>query len=128
LNALYEQYKDEADFYVVYIQEAHASDVWQEPHNLSEGIVFANPTSFEERGRLGQMCVRKLGIKFPAVLDTLDNATERAYTAWPDRLYVIDRDGRVAYKAGPGPFGFRPEGVAQTLQRLLPAVRAKANE
>jgi hypothetical protein len=128
LNALYEQYKDQAAFFVVYIQEAHASNGWPEPHNVSQGIVFADPTSSEERGRLGQLCVRKLGIKFPAVLDTQDNATERAYTAWPDRLYVIDRDGRVAYKAEPGPYGFRPEGVAGSLRKLLPAVHAKVNE
>ncbi len=64
--------------------------------------------------------VCKLGIKFPAVVVTFDNATERAYTRWPDRLYVIDRDGRVVYKSRPGPFGFQPQGVAETLQRLIP--------
>jgi len=30
---------------------------------------------------------------------------EAAYTGWPDRLHVIDVDGRVAYKSRPGPFG-----------------------
>jgi hypothetical protein len=35
---------------------------------------------------MGQLCVAKLGIKFPAVVDRLDNSTERAYTAWPERL------------------------------------------
>jgi hypothetical protein len=62
----------------------------------------------------------KLGIKFPAVVDNFDNVTERAYTGWPDRLYVIDRDGLVSYKSGPGPFGFKPQGVAETLQRIVP--------
>jgi type I thyroxine 5'-deiodinase len=79
--------------------------------------------SFEERSELGQMCVVKLGFKFPAVVDKFDNPTERAYTGWPDRLYVIDRDGRVAYKSTPGPFGFHPKGVEETLQRLVPADR-----
>jgi type I thyroxine 5'-deiodinase len=105
----------------VYIGEAHASDGWQIPSNLTDNVVFANPANFEERSQIGQACVRKLGIKFPAVIDTLDNATEQAYTGWPDRLYVIDRDGRVAYKAKPGPFGFRPEEVAETLQGLVPS-------
>lgn len=107
---------------MVYIGEAHASDGWQIPSNVSESIVFANPTSFEERSQIGQVCVRKLGIKFPAVVDTLDNAVERAYAGWPDRLYVIDRDGRVAHKSKPGPFGFHPEEVAETLQRLVPSL------
>jgi hypothetical protein len=62
----------------------------------------------------------KLGIEYPAVVDDIVNTTERAYTAWPDRLYVIDRDGRIAYKSKPGPFGFHTEDVARTLERLLP--------
>jgi type I thyroxine 5'-deiodinase len=105
----------------VYIREAHTSDVWQVPDNLDAKIVFAKPKSFEERSQLGQICVVKLGVKFPAVVDTFDNSTEHAYTGWPDRLYVIDRDGRVAYKSRPGPFGFHPQGVAETLQKLIPA-------
>ncbi len=107
-------------FYVVYIHEAHASDVWQDPDNLDDKVVFASPKNFDERSQMGQLCVAKLGIKFPAVIDTFDNATERAYTGWPDRLYVIDRDGQVRYKSGPGPYGFHPQGVAEALQRLVP--------
>ena len=105
---------------MVYIREAHASDVWQDPDNLEDHVVFASPRSFDDRRRMGEMCVVKLGIKFPAVIDTFDNQTERTYTGWPDRLYVIDRDGRVSYKSAPGPFGFRPEGVAQALAKLMP--------
>jgi hypothetical protein len=105
---------------VVHIREAHTSDVWQDPDNLDDKIVFASPKNFDERGQMGQICVAKLGIKFPTVIDTFDNATERAYTSWPDRLYVIGHDGRVSYKSGPGPFGFHPQGVAEALQRLVP--------
>jgi hypothetical protein len=120
LNKLYEQYKNQVAFYVVYIREAHTSDVWQDPDNLDDKIAFASPKNLDERGQMGQLCVAKLGIKFPAVIDTFDNVTERAYTGWPDRLYVIDQDGRVSYKSSPGPFGFHPQGVAEALQRLVP--------
>ena len=51
-------------------------------------------------------------------MDDPDNRVERAYTAWPDRLYVIDRDGRVAYKSAAGPFGFKPAAVEEALKRL----------
>jgi type I thyroxine 5'-deiodinase len=84
---------------------------------LDDKVVFASPRDFDERVQMRQLCVAKLGIKFPAVIiDTFDNTTERAYTGWPDRLYIIDRDGQVRYKSGPGPYGFRPQGVAETLQ------------
>ncbi|MGA7302738.1 MAG: hypothetical protein WBX10_20640, partial [Candidatus Sulfotelmatobacter sp.] len=47
--------------------------------------------------------------------------TERVYTGWPDRIYLIDAQGRIAYKSKPGPFGFKPEQLAIALSRALPA-------
>jgi hypothetical protein len=37
----------------------------------------------------------------------------------PDRLYVIDRDGKIVYKGGRGPFGFKPGEMDQSLLMLL---------
>lgn len=62
----------------------------------------------------------KLGIKLPAIVDGPDNAVERAYTGWPDRLYVIDRDGTIAHKSAAGPFGFKPAEMEADLKRLAP--------
>jgi len=104
---------------VVYILEAHPSDVWQMESNIRDKVVFASPKDEEERGTLAGACVRKLGIKIPAVLDQFGNATEQAYTAWPDRLYLIDRNGRVAYKSRPGPFGFRSDELRSAIDQLL---------
>jgi hypothetical protein len=85
----------------VYIQEAHPSDVWQMEANVKQNVVFRTPKSDAERSEIAGACVRNLRLRIPALLDPLDNPTERAYTGWPDRLYVIDRDGRVAYKSSP---------------------------
>ncbi len=104
---------------MVYILEAHPSDVWQMESNIRDKVVFASPKDEEERGTLAGACVRKLGIKIPAVLDQFGNATEQAYTAWPDRLYLIDRNGRVAYKSRPGPFGFRSDELRSAIDQLL---------
>ena len=38
---------------------------------------------------------------------------------WPDRLYIIDRTGRVAYQGGPGPAGFKPDLMEQQLKKVL---------
>jgi len=83
-------------------------------------IVFASPKDETERAFVAGACVRKLGIKFPAVLDEFANSTERDYTAWPDRIYLIDAKGRIAFKSKPGPFGFRPNELRNALGRLLP--------
>ena len=64
--------------------------------------------------------MRKLGIEIPAVLDEFGNSTERAYTGWPDRLYLIDSQGHIAYKSKPGPFGFKPELLEAALSRAVP--------
>lgn len=104
---------------MVYILEAHPSDAWQSASNVRENVVFASPKSVEEKDAVAGSCVRKLGIRIPALVDDLSNTVERAYTGWPDRLYVIDREGRVAYKSAPGPFGFSPQGVESALKRLV---------
>jgi type I thyroxine 5'-deiodinase len=98
--------------------EAHPSDVWQMESNIRDKVVFASPRNEEERALVAGACVRKLGVKFPAVLDQFENTTERAYTGWPDRIYLIDRKGRVAYKSRPGPFGFKPQELSKALARL----------
>ena len=57
-----------------------------------------------------------LGIEFQAFVDKIDNKTEVAYTAWPDRLYLIDNRGQVAFKSEAGPFGSKTELLAKTLE------------
>ena len=102
----------------MYILEAHPTDVWQMQSNVKDNVLFASPKTMEERATVAGSCVRKLGIKFPAVLDGIDNKTEQAYTGWPDRLYLIDRDGRIVFKSKPGPFGFHPEQLEAAIKAL----------
>jgi len=109
---------------VVYIEEAHPIDAWQDEDNVKARIFLHSTRTAKERCDVASTCLVKLGIEYPAVVDDIANTTERAYTAWPDRLYVIDRDGRIAYKSQPGPFGFHTEEVARTLERLLPDTSA----
>lgn len=87
--------------------------------NVREGIVFRDPRTDAERSQRADSCVRKLGIRFPALIDGIDNTVERQYTGWPDRLYLIDRAGRVAYKSAPGPFGFHPADLEAALRRAV---------
>jgi type I thyroxine 5'-deiodinase len=105
-------------FLVVYITEAHPSDVWQMQSNVKDKVIFATPKDEQERALIAGACVRKLGIKFPAVLDEFGNSTEKAYTGWPDRIYLIDQNGRVAYKSKPGPFGFKAAELSAALAKL----------
>jgi type I thyroxine 5'-deiodinase len=87
--------------------------------NIKDKVIFATPKTEEERAYVAGACVRKLGIKLPAVLDEFGNSTEAAYTGWPDRLYLIDAQGRIAYKSKPGPFGFHPADLRAALVKAL---------
>jgi alkylhydroperoxidase family enzyme len=55
----------------------------------------------------------------PLVVDEMDDRVGHAYSGMPDRLYLIDRKGRIAYKGGRGPFGFKPGELEQSLVMLL---------
>lgn len=82
-------------------------------------MLLASPQTPEERNGAAELCVVKLAIKLPSLVDGLDNRVERAYTGWPDRLYVIGKDGRVRYKSDPGPFGFSTSDLEAALVQTL---------
>jgi Iodothyronine deiodinase len=110
----------------VYIEEAHPTDLWQQSSNVREGVLFQSPRTNEERVDVAATCVTRLAVKIPALLDGIDNRIERAYTGWPDRLYIIGTDGRVYYKSAPGPFGFSTNELEVALRQLLPSTRVTA--
>jgi type I thyroxine 5'-deiodinase len=87
--------------------------------NVRDHVLFASPTNEAERFNVAGACVRRLGIKFPALVDSFDNNVETAYTGWPDRLYLIAPGGRMLYKSAPGPFGFHPNDLAAALRSAV---------
>ncbi len=58
-------------------------------------------------------------MSIPCLVDDLQNTAQKAYAGWPDRLYVIDKDGTVAYRGEPGPRGFKPDDAEAALKSLL---------
>jgi len=104
---------------VVYIEEAHPTDLWQLPSNVREAVLYESPRTDTERADIATQCVLRLAIKIPSLLDGIENRVERAYTGWPDRLYIIGRDRRVHFKSAPGPFGFSTGELEESLNTLL---------
>jgi hypothetical protein len=82
-------------------------------------IVVKQPRVAGERVAVAKTCCESLGITMPMVVDAMDDRVGHLYSGMPDRLYVIDRDGRVAYKGGRGPFGFKVGEMEQALVMLL---------
>jgi len=100
LNELSERFGGQVSFLLVYIREAHATDSWQSTVNEREHVQIAPAASMEQKRDYATMCQRKLHLRFPSVVDGLDNAAEQAYAAWPSRVYVISAGGVVRFSSG----------------------------
>ncbi len=109
LNEIHRQFKDRVRFYCVYIQEAHAIEHWQVLGNIWEDIAVAQPDTADQRAEVAATCALRLGLEMPMLLDDMDNQVDLKYAAMPERLFVIDAAGIVAYRSEMGPFGFTPE-------------------
>jgi peroxiredoxin len=119
INDLAGMYNNKVEFMLVYVREAHPADGLQVEENLEQGIVLSDPKALEEKKSHASTCVRDLNIKFTTLVDGMDNRVEQQYTAWPTRLYLIGKDGRVAWKSKPGPTGFIPAELALAIEDEL---------
>jgi len=89
------------------------------PSNDRVGISIVQPHNFLERTAVAQQCCTTLQMTMPLLVDDVNDRVGHLYSGMPDRLYVIDRDGRIAYKGGRGPFGFKSREMEQALIMLL---------
>jgi hypothetical protein len=53
------------------------------------------------------------------VVDEIEDTIADAYGALPDRLYLIDRDGTIAFQGEPGPWGFDPTALDEAITRTV---------
>ena len=115
---LYRTYGEQVQFYVVYITEAHAVD-GRSPIRSGD-VLVEEPVNLEERFGVAEVCATKMEIKeIPTLIDGMDNAVGAAWQGHPDRLYLVGKDGNVAYHGGRGPFGFLPDELEKAIQLEL---------
>src|SRR5207249_9412150 len=114
-------------FLSIYVREAHPVEGWRSDFNDTVGVIVNQPRSKKDREKVAKSCCAALEMSMPLLVDEIDDRVGHAYSGMPDRLYVIDRAGRVAYKGGRGPFGFKPGEMEQALVMLLVDQSARAN-
>ena len=73
VNQVHERFKEYADFLLVYLREAHPTDGWKMPNSEIE-----DPLTQVERDLAASQCCQRCKFAFPAVVDTMDDATAAA--------------------------------------------------
>lgn len=103
----------------MYIREAHPTDGWQVPQNTRDKILFEDPKTLVDRRKVAAEFAKQFKVSLPILVDPIDDPMEKSFAAWPDRIYVIDADGKIAFKGAPGPRGFKVDEVPPMLRKLL---------
>ena len=116
---MHARYRDRAEFLTVYVSEAHPDDEWQMDSNRKDKIVIKQPRAFTERREAAKILVERLHYDIPLAIDGMENRAEAAYAAWPERLYIVEKGGRIVYRGGLGPFGFDPPEMERSLSALV---------
>lgn len=109
------RYGDRVEFLGIYVREAHPTDGWRMKSNDNAGVSFAQPLTKIGREEVAAKCCSTLKMTIPLLVDDIDDRVGHLYSGMPDRLYLIDKNGRIAYKGGRGPFGFTPGELEQAI-------------
>ena len=107
----------------MYVREAHPTDEWQMKSNLKDDVCYAQPKTLGQRVAIAQDFTKRFKYPLPFGIDDMSNAAELAYAAWPERLYIIDESGHIAYRGGMGPFDYKPAEVRDWLAAKYGAVK-----
>ena len=119
LDGIAKEFGDRVHFLCVYIKEAHPTDGSQSPSNLDDDVLFAQPTTEDERAEVAAACMLRHNFSFPMVLDDMTDVVGSTYMAMPERLYVLDAHGRVTWKCGLGPHLFDADGFEVALREQV---------
>jgi hypothetical protein len=125
---LEKQYKSKAKFILVYIREAHPLDGWVKGKSSN----INDPKTFAERVGAATKCTKAFKFEFTTVVDDMLDSTAVKYAAWPERLFVVGKSGKIIYSGGQGPRNFFPltnarsvdkKGKDQSLQAFLKTLK-----
>ena len=106
----------------MYVREAHPTDEWQMKSNLKDDVCYAQPKNLEQRVAIANDFVKRFQFPLPFGIDDMSNAANDTYAAWPERLYILDESGHIAYRGGMGPFKYNPAEVREWLAGKFGAV------
>lgn len=90
-----------------------------ETANSHPSYDLKEPETIEERRAAALSCQAKLLEDMPVFVDNMDNKVDLTYVAWPTRVYFLDKEGKVRYDSGLGPYGLSPDDLETQLANYL---------
>jgi hypothetical protein len=87
--------------------------------NERENLIYDQPKTLNDRLTIARDFVHRMEYDLEVVVDSMDNVANEAFAAWPERLYIVDTNGKVAYKGRMGPEGFVVDEVERWLDQNL---------
>lgn len=115
LQSIYQKHGRDADFYWVYIQEAHPTD----GRRPSRTVKVATHKTLDDRKTAAETCTEASTLKVPVLLDDMNDTVAKAYSANPERFFILGADGKIAYAGAKGPFGVDLDAFEKRLEELL---------
>ena len=108
LKALARDFGARVNFLFLYTLEVHPSDApspysaipFTPVENQNEGIAIPQAGTFPARLATARRCRDALGLTSTVAVDTMDNATWKAYGGSMNCAYLIGTDGKVLVKQG----------------------------
>jgi hypothetical protein len=115
---LFETQRPSIDFKIVYIRDSHPVLGFRAPTNDRRDIgPDQEPRNLADREQWACADRKKMACTIPVVMDTFDDRTLKAYDAFPQRIVVIDRGGKIVH-ASSGLAGFELETVTRVVRSL----------
>ena len=88
LNELQLRYRDKGfEFLTIYVREPHP------------GENYGAHKSWEQKLKFAQDCREQDGIQTKLLVDDLKGTVHIAYGSMPNMIYIVDKNGKIAYKA-----------------------------
>lgn len=85
---MYARFRDQGfEFFTIYVREPHPGEHYHEHRSWEQKVAYARD------------CRAQDGIEMPLLVDDLTGTVHRAYGELPNMVYIIDKQGKVAYKA-----------------------------
>ncbi len=104
MNGIYDDYRDQdVEFFLVYVREAHP------------GEEVPAHESYDDKVRAAELLRDEEDVEIPVLVDDVDGSIHRDYGQMPNSTFIIDKSGRVAFRA----LWTRPNVIGEALDELL---------